>query len=87
VLPSPQSTAQGGGPPGCLRGWQAATIGDAERPLSGRAVERRRFPVGESPTRQLLQPDATGATVEVTKRLKPSVKLSRNTVTARVCGP
>jgi len=43
--------------------------------------------VGESPTRQLLQPDATGATVEVTKRLKPSVKLSRNTVTARVCRP
>ena len=38
------------------------------------AVQRRRFPVGESPTRQLLQPEATGATVEVTKRLKPSVK-------------
>jgi hypothetical protein len=28
--------------------------------------------VGESPTRQVLQPEATGATVEVTKRLKPS---------------
>ena len=37
------------------------------------AVRRRRFPVGESPTRQLLQPEATGATVEVTKRLKPLV--------------
>ena len=36
------------------------------------AVKRRRFPVGESPTRQVLQPEATGATVEVTKRLKPS---------------
>ncbi len=36
------------------------------------AVQRRRFPVGESPTRQVLQPEATGATVEVTKRLKPS---------------
>jgi hypothetical protein len=38
------------------------------------AVIRRRFPVGASPTRQPLQPEATGATVEVTKRLKPSVK-------------
>ncbi|CAN7493688.1 hypothetical protein LJR034_003281 [Caballeronia sp. LjRoot34] len=32
------------------------------------------FPVDESPTRQPLQPEATGAIVEVTKRLKPSVK-------------
>jgi len=32
------------------------------------------FPVGASPTRQPLQPEATGAIVEVTKRLKPSVK-------------
>ena len=38
------------------------------------AVIRRRFPVGESPTRQPLQPEATGATVEVTKWLKPPVK-------------
>jgi hypothetical protein len=30
--------------------------------------------VGESPTRRQLQPEATGATVEATKRLKPSVK-------------
>ena len=37
------------------------------------AVERRRFPVGASPTRQLLQPEATGAVMEVTKWLKPSV--------------
>jgi hypothetical protein len=57
------------------------------RPQRVCAVLRRRFPVGESPTRQVLQPEATGATVEVTKRLKPSVKLSRNTVTARVCRP
>jgi hypothetical protein len=35
VSPSPRSTAQGGVPPGCLRRWQPATIGDAERPLSG----------------------------------------------------
>jgi hypothetical protein len=32
------------------------------------------FPVGASPTRQPLQPEATGATMEVTKWLKPSVK-------------
>jgi hypothetical protein len=38
------------------------------------AVIRRRFLVGESPTRQPLQPEATGATMEVTKWLKPPVK-------------
>ena len=38
------------------------------------AVERRDFPVGDKPTRQLsLRPVAIGAVVEVTKRLKPSV--------------
>src|SRR6202035_5575654 len=41
------------------------------------AVERRRFPVGVSPTRQPLQPEATGAAMEVTKWLKPSVSVSR----------
>ena len=51
------------------------------------AVERRRFPVGVSPTRQPLQPEATGAVTEVTKWLKPSVSVSRYTVTARVCRP
>ncbi len=30
--------------------------------------------MGENPTRLSLQPEATGATVEVTKRLKPPVK-------------
>jgi hypothetical protein len=38
------------------------------------AVKGGAFPVGASPTRRRLQPEATGATVEVTKRLKPSVK-------------
>jgi len=42
------------------------------------AVKRWRFPVGASPTRQPLQPEATGAIVEVTKRLKPSVKRVTN---------
>src|SRR5271155_2829845 len=51
------------------------------------AVARRRFPVGVSPTRQPLPPEATGAVTEVTKWLKPSVSVSRYTVTARVCRP
>jgi hypothetical protein len=51
------------------------------------AVTRRRFPVGASPTRQTLQPEATGAAMEVTKWLKPSDNVSRYTVTARVCRP
>ena len=42
-------------------------------PLRARAVRRRRFPVGASPTRRTLQPEATGAVMEVTKWLKPSV--------------
>jgi hypothetical protein len=37
------------------------------------AVKRRRFPVGASPTRQPLQPEAIGAVMEVTKWLKPSI--------------
>src|SRR3984893_5630829 len=41
------------------------------------AVTRRRFPVGASPTRQTLQPEATGAAMEVTKELKPSESASR----------
>jgi hypothetical protein len=36
------------------------------------AVKRRRFPVGASPTRQPLQPEATGAAMEETKWLEPS---------------
>src|SRR5713101_2297301 len=36
------------------------------------AVTRRRSPVGASPTRQPLQPEATGAVMEATKWLKPS---------------
>jgi hypothetical protein len=34
-----------------------------------------------------LQPEATGAVMEVTKWLKPSDSVSRYTVTARVCRP
>ncbi len=41
------------------------------------AVTRRRFPVGASPTRQPLQPEATEAVMEVTKWLKPSDSVSR----------
>jgi hypothetical protein len=42
-----------------------------ENPLWGCAVKRRRFPLGVSPARQPLQPEATGAVMEVTKWLKP----------------
>src|SRR3979411_3025098 len=48
-----------------------------ERPLRVCAVERRRFPVGASPTRRSLQPEAIGAVMEVTKWLKPSISVSR----------
>src|SRR5712675_850357 len=41
------------------------------------AVQRRRFPVGENPTRQPLQPEAIGAVMEVTKWLKPSISVSQ----------
>src|ERR1700736_5821450 len=41
-------------------------------PLWVCAVTRRRFPVGASPTRRTLQPEATGAGMEETKCLKPS---------------
>src|SRR6266850_8357752 len=46
-------------------------------PLWVCAVQRRRFPVGASPTRQPLQPEAIGAVMEVTKWLKPSISVSR----------
>ena len=36
-------------------------------PVMACAVERRRFPVGANPTRRALQPEATGAAMEVTK--------------------
>jgi hypothetical protein len=39
--------------------------------------ERRRFPVGASPTRRPLQPEATEAAREVTNWLKPSEGVSR----------
>jgi hypothetical protein len=46
-------------------------------PLWVCAVIRRRFPVGVNPTRQMLQPEATGAATEVTNWLKPSDSVSR----------
>jgi|ERR1700722_387152 hypothetical protein len=46
---------------------------DPQCPLNVCAVRRRRFPVGVSPTRQPLQPEATGAVMEVTKWLEPLV--------------
>src|ERR1700732_3423445 len=59
--------------------WATPTI--RRRGREGRlrvcAVIRRRFPVGASPTRQPLQPEATGAGMEATKCLKPSGSGSR----------
>jgi hypothetical protein len=46
----------------------------------GATVKRRCFPVGASPTRQPLQPEAPGAVMEVTKWLTPSDSVSRYTV-------
>ena len=53
--------------------------GDAipRRPPWVCAVTRRRFPVGASPTRRPLRPEAIGAVMEVTKWLKPSISVSR----------
>ena len=63
VAASPASTF-GRSASGDVRGWVCA-------------VERRRFPVGASPTRRPLQPEAIGAVMEVTKWLKPSISVSR----------
>jgi hypothetical protein len=51
----------------------STSTGELLCPLYVCAVTRRRFPVGASPSRQPLQPEATGAVMEVTKWLKPSV--------------
>ncbi|WP_240975214.1 SDR family NAD(P)-dependent oxidoreductase [Paraburkholderia aromaticivorans] len=52
----------------------AGAPSSTHRPLLACAVQRRRFPSGCKPHRQLVQPEATGAIVEVTKRSKPLVK-------------
>jgi len=52
-------------------------LNNLRRPLLACAVQRRRFPVGASPTRHPLQPEAIGAVMEVTKWLKPSISVSR----------
>lgn len=57
---------------------QKPTKTAAQRSYRVCAVKRRRFPVGASPTRQPLQPEATGAVMEVTKWLKPSGKRATN---------
>src|SRR5258708_34148633 len=49
----------------------------AKCPIRVCAVTRRRFPVGASPTRGPLQPEAAGAAKEVTNWLKPSECVSR----------
>jgi hypothetical protein len=56
---------------------RCSPISASECPRWVCAVQRRRFPVGASPTRQPLQPEAIGAVMEVTKWLKPSISVSR----------
>jgi hypothetical protein len=60
-----------------LRLMNQILIAPSARPLWVCAVTRRRFPVGASPTRQPLQPEAIGAVMEATKWLKPSISVSR----------
>src|SRR6266568_2271039 len=72
---------------GLLTRWFSGAIGcdhlptrpcqPSRCPFLACAVQRRRFPVGENPTRQSLQPEAIGAVMEVTKWLKPSISVSR----------
>src|SRR6266436_9914055 len=57
--------------------FERPRLRSAKSPLRGCAVTRRRFPVGASPTRQPLQPEATGAGMEATKCLTPSGSGSR----------
>jgi hypothetical protein len=62
---------------------RVVNVGFRGAPCQGGAFQWVRAPPGE-----MLQPEATGATVEVTKQLKPSVtNESRNTVTWRVYRP
>src|SRR3979409_2705752 len=60
-----------------MSGLEAQPFLQRGRRLVACAVERRRVPVGAKPTRQPLQPEATGAVMEETKWLKPSVSVSR----------
>ena len=83
-LNSSTRTAPGSGGGRCrtnydLQSWRVHAPGgnETECPCWVCAVIRRRFPVGASPTRQPLQPEATGAVMEATKWLKPSVSVSR----------
>jgi hypothetical protein len=73
------NTDRGGGRRAALPALDTGHQSKNRLPMSQMGVRRgrRRFPVGVSPTRQPLQPEATGAVMEVTKWLKPSVSVSR----------
>jgi hypothetical protein len=58
--------AKTGAPVGFVALLRVPALGH-RRQLRVCAVERRRFPVGVRPTRRPLQPEATGAAMEVTK--------------------
>ena len=57
--------------------WEARGPKNRNCPSGVCAVTRRRFPVGASPARRPLQPEAAGAAKEVTNWLKPSECVSR----------
>src|SRR5687768_1471640 len=77
-MPFFKSLPENAGPPVGNHSLRSMECNAAARcPLWVCAVERRRFPVGARPTRQPLQPEATGAVMEATKWLKPLVSGSR----------
>jgi hypothetical protein len=72
-----RATHQGGQGGGMRQGDSSFDLTGGMSAVLACAVKRRRFPVGASPTRQPLQPEAIGAVMEVTKWLKPSISVSR----------
>ena len=58
------------------------TVSSGCAPCKGGAFQWVKVPPGE-----MLQPEATGAAMEVTKWLKPSDSGPQNSVAARVCRP
>ena len=67
--------------------FAAMNSGMAMTALGVRRAKAALFQWVQVPPGKMLQPEATGATMEVTKWLKPSGKVCHELVTARVCRP